>query len=75
MFNVERLKSNKWYFHDEEIYAVKDDDESDNFNEDVPMVTDASSSLQETSLVAQVPVPSQEETEKMIIDKKQELLS
>ena len=35
MFNV-RLKSSKWYFYDD-IYAVNDDDESD--NEDVTMVT------------------------------------
>ena len=34
-------------------------DKSD--NEDVPMVTDASSSSQETSLVVHVAVPSQEE--------------
>ena len=37
-------KSSKWYFHDKNIYAVSDDDESD--NEDVPMVTNASSSSQ-----------------------------
>ena len=56
------------------IRTVNDDDESD--NEDVPMVTDGSSSSQETSLVAHVSLPSQEETEKMIIDKKKrELLS
>ena len=54
-------------------YAVNDDDEGD--NKDVPMVTDASSSSQETSLVDHVSVSSQEEIEEMIIDKKQELLS
>ena len=67
MFTVERLKSSKSYFHDEDIYA---DDGSD--NKDVPMITNASSSSQETSLAAHVSVPSQEEIEKMIIYKKQE---
>ena len=43
-------------FHGKYIYAVNDD-ESD--NEDVSMVTDASSSLQETSLVVYVSISTQ----------------
>ena len=38
MFTVEKLKYSKWHSHDEDIYAVNDDDESN--NEDVPMVTE-----------------------------------
>ena len=37
---------------DDDIYAVNDEDESD--NEDVAMVTDPGSTSQETSLVAHV---------------------